>query len=106
MLVPRPVAVTAQGTYDSYVAQRPADTASALLADRLSPREREVIELAASGLTNQQIALRLQVSVHAVKFHLAATYQKLGVANRTQAAYVYLNPGPLAASGEGHPTTH
>lgn len=65
-----------------------------------------MIELAASGLTNQQIALRLQVSVHAVKFHLAATYQKLGVANRTQAAYVYLNPSPLAAAGDGNPATH
>lgn len=68
-----------------------ADAGTPLSVERLSPREREVIELAASGLTNQQIALRLQVSVHAVKFHLAATYQKLGASNRTQAAYVYLN---------------
>jgi DNA-binding NarL/FixJ family response regulator len=73
------------------MAERPADAPSPLLADRLSPREREVIELAASGLTNQQIALRLHVSVHAVKFHLASTYQKLGAANRTQAAYLYRN---------------
>lgn len=104
MLAPRPVAVIAQRTYDFRMAQRPADTASPLLADRLSAREREVIELAASGLTNRQIALRLRVSVHAVKFHLAATYQKLGVANRTQAAYVYLNPSPPVAAGEGSAT--
>jgi ATP/maltotriose-dependent transcriptional regulator MalT len=105
MLAPRPVAVTARRTYDFCMAQRYADTDRSLVADRLSPREREVIELAASGLTNRQIAGRLQVSVHAVKFHLAATYQKLGVANRTQAAYVYLNPSGPVATGEGHHVT-
>jgi DNA-binding CsgD family transcriptional regulator len=51
----------------------------------LSPREAEVLDLAALGLTNQQIAARLEVSVHAVKFHLAGVYRKLGVANRTEA---------------------
>ena len=81
-----------------------AHAPDALLADRLSAREREVIELAASGLTNRQIALRLQVSVHAVKFHLAAAYQKLEVANRTQAAFVYLNSRPTAAL-EGPPSS-
>jgi len=86
------VAEAKRRTYDHDMAERhEADDSSALLADRLSAREREVIELAASGLTNRQIALRLRVSVHAVKFHLAAAYQKLEVANRTQAAYVYLN---------------
>ena len=46
--------------------------------------------MAALGLTNVQIGNRLHVSVHAVKFHLAAVYKKLGVANRTEAAVVYL----------------
>ena len=59
----------------------PTDDPRALL----SPREAEVLDLAALGLTNQQIATRLQVSVHAVKFHLAGVYRKLGVANRTEA---------------------
>ena len=56
----------------------------------LSVRERQVLELAAHGLTNHQIAEQLGVTVHAVKFHLAATYQKLKVANRTEAAFVFL----------------
>jgi DNA-binding CsgD family transcriptional regulator len=51
----------------------------------LSRREAEVLDLAALGLTNQQIAARLKVTVHAVKFHLAGVYRKLGVANRTEA---------------------
>ncbi len=42
------------------------------------------------GLTNEQVAVRLHVTVHAVKFHLASIYRKLGVTNRTEAAVVYL----------------
>jgi DNA-binding CsgD family transcriptional regulator len=61
--------------------------------ERLSPREREVLEMASLGLTNDQVAGRLSVSVHAVKFHLAGVYRKLGVANRTQATMLlYRSP--------------
>jgi DNA-binding NarL/FixJ family response regulator len=56
----------------------------------LSPRETEVLNLVSLGLTNAQIALRLSVTVHAVKFHLAAIYRKLGVTNRTTAVGIYL----------------
>jgi DNA-binding CsgD family transcriptional regulator len=52
----------------------------------LSPRERQVMSMASVGLTNPQIASRLAISVHGVKFHLASVYRKLGVANRTEAA--------------------
>jgi DNA-binding CsgD family transcriptional regulator len=57
---------------------------------RLSPREAEVLEMAAQGLTNQEVAARLHVTAHAVKFHLSAIYRKLGVNNRTEAAVAYL----------------
>jgi DNA-binding NarL/FixJ family response regulator len=50
----------------------------------------EVLEMAALGLTNREVGERLNITVHAVKFHLAAVYRKLGVANRTEAAVVYL----------------
>jgi DNA-binding NarL/FixJ family response regulator len=56
----------------------------------LSPRELQVMEMAAQGLTNTQIAGRLNVTVHAVKFHLASIYRKLNVANRTEAAVAFL----------------
>jgi DNA-binding NarL/FixJ family response regulator len=56
----------------------------------LTPRELDVIEMATLGLTNGQMADRLNVSIHAVKFHLAAIYRKLGVTNRTEAAVAYL----------------
>jgi DNA-binding NarL/FixJ family response regulator len=63
--------------------------------ERLSPREREVLHMAALGLTNHQIAGQLDVTVHAVKFHLAGIYRKLKVSNRTEAAVVYLRSGAL-----------
>jgi DNA-binding NarL/FixJ family response regulator len=59
----------------------------------LSPRESQVLELASLGLTNPQVAARLNVTVHAIKFHLASIYRKLGVTNRTEAAVYYLRGG-------------
>ena len=69
--------------------------------ETLSVREREVLELASRGLTNEQVAQRLDVTAHAVKFHLASIYRKLGVANRTEAAVAYLRQAPdTAVAGE------
>ncbi len=51
----------------------------------LSTREREVLELAAAGLRNREIADRLLISSNTVKFHLRAIYAQLGVRNRVQA---------------------
>jgi DNA-binding NarL/FixJ family response regulator len=56
----------------------------------LSSRELQVLVMASRGLTNGQMAGELELTVHAVKFHLAAVYRKLGVANRTEAAVAYL----------------
>jgi DNA-binding CsgD family transcriptional regulator len=55
----------------------------------LTPREAEILELIAHGLTNSQVAEQLEVTVHAVKFHLASIYRKLDVANRTEAASLF-----------------
>lgn len=71
----------------------------------LSKREREVLALIAQGLTNKNVAQKLGISVHAVKFHLATVYRKLDVANRTEATVVYLTslqdvpeiPSPVSA---------
>ncbi len=52
----------------------------------LSEREREVLQLLADGLTNQDVADRLVLSLHTVKAHARNIYAKLGVSNRTQAA--------------------
>jgi DNA-binding CsgD family transcriptional regulator len=65
----------------------------------LSARELEVIAEASRGQTNAEVAARLGVTVHAVKYHLASIFRKLGVANRTEAVVVYLRGG---AEGDRH----
>ncbi len=47
--------------------------------------------MASLGLRNAEIAERLGLSVHAIKFHLAAVYRKLGVTNRTEAVVKYMH---------------
>jgi DNA-binding NarL/FixJ family response regulator len=59
----------------------------------LSEREHEVLTQLAEGLTNAQIAERLSVSESTVKFHLQNIYDKLGVANRTEAAAAFRRLG-------------
>ena len=56
----------------------------------LSAREVEVLDLISMGLTNSDVATRLGVTVHTVKFRLASIYRKLGVANRAQAVGTYV----------------
>ena len=55
------------------------------IVDPLTAREHEVLQLAAEGLANKQIALSLSISEHTVKFHLSSLYAKLGVTSRTEA---------------------
>ena len=52
--------------------------------DSLTPTERRVAELAASGRTNRQVAEALFVTVKTVETHLARVYQKLGIGTRTE----------------------
>jgi two-component system, NarL family, response regulator YdfI len=51
----------------------------------LTQRETEVLQLAAEGLANKQIAVRLGISEHTIKFHLSSLYAKLSVSSRTEA---------------------
>ena len=65
----------------------------------LSEREREVLELVATGLSNQKIAARLGISEKTVKAHLTSVFRQLGVEDRTQAA-VWARQHGLAPAGE------
>ncbi len=56
------------------------------LIELLSARELEVLQLLAEGLTNQEVAQRLCVTLHTVKSHTLNIYGKLGVHSRRQAA--------------------
>lgn len=83
-----------------------ASTVSAVLAGQLSiprsirhrapwsafsARERQVLDLVASGLTNQQIAHQLHLSESTVKSHLATSFRKLGVSSRAEATTAVLD---------------
>ena len=50
-----------------------------------SPREFEVLALAAQGLTNKEIAYRLAISERTVQFHLNSIFNKTGTSTRTEA---------------------
>ncbi|PYQ59008.1 MAG: hypothetical protein DMF58_13230 [Acidobacteria bacterium] len=55
------------------------------LIEPLTPREQQVAQLLAGGLTNKEIAQRLGITEHTVKFHLNGLLRKLGVSTRTEA---------------------
>jgi DNA-binding NarL/FixJ family response regulator len=59
--------------------------ASVPLEEHLTPRELDVLEVLAEGLSNRAIAARLQISEHTVKFHVASIFAKLRAENRTDA---------------------
>jgi DNA-binding CsgD family transcriptional regulator len=56
------------------------------LLARLTRREREVVELAADGLLDKEIAQRLGISYTTVRTHLDRSFQKLGISNRSKLA--------------------
>jgi len=66
-------------------AVREAGVAKEGLPDTLSEREAEVLQLLTAGLSNQEIAERLIVSLNTIKTHVKNIYAKLGVESRTQA---------------------
>jgi two-component system nitrate/nitrite response regulator NarL len=63
----------------------PVRDPSLALAEDLTPRETEVLQLLADGLTNKAIAQRLGISDHTVKFHVNAVLGKLDAQSRTEA---------------------
>jgi len=68
----------------------------------LSAREREMVELIALGLSNEEIARHCYVTVNTVKTFIRSAYRKIGVTRRTQAVAWALEQGlvePSAATG-------
>jgi DNA-binding NarL/FixJ family response regulator len=63
----------------------PDDEAAAPAGPQLSAREKEVLELVATGATNREIAAALHLSPHTVKEHASALYRKLEARNRADA---------------------
>jgi DNA-binding NarL/FixJ family response regulator len=63
------------------------------LAEPLTPRESEVLQMLASGFANKTIAARLKISEHTVKFHVASILGKLGAGSRTEAVSLGIRRG-------------
>ena len=74
---------------------RRARSAVAMIAP-LTRREREVLQLLAAGMTNKEIASRLGVTDHTVKFHVNGILGKLGAVTRTEAVVEAARRGLIA----------
>ena len=61
--------------------------------EQLSRREQEMLQLIASGLSNEEIAGRLYLSRNSVKSYVRSAYRKIGVTRRTQAAMWWVEHG-------------
>lgn len=83
MLRPRNSAATGQQTPESQVP---------LLTDR----ENQILAFLGEGLSNQQIAIRLNVSIHTVKNHAHSLFSKLGVGSRAEAVAAHHAPQPVS----------
>ncbi|MFF9407215.1 response regulator [Streptomyces anandii] len=84
--VSRPVAPTVIDGYRRFASRSVRDTEARHRAARFTQREREVLELLGSGLTNREIADCLVLSPETVKTHVSAVLAKLGTKNRVRAA--------------------
>jgi DNA-binding NarL/FixJ family response regulator len=90
-----------RGVIEEFARQRPAaPPAPPPAVSELTPREREVLDLLARGLSNPEICARLVISEATAKTHVARILQKLGLRDRVQAViYAYesglVSPGDL-----------
>lgn len=62
-------------------------------SEELTPREVEVLRMLAEGLGNRQMAHRLGISDHTVKFHISSILDKLGASTRTEAVTMGIRMG-------------
>jgi NarL family two-component system response regulator YdfI len=62
-------------------------------SEELTPREVEVLRMLAEGLGNRQMAQRLGISDHTVKFHISSILDKLGASTRTEAVTMGIRMG-------------
>jgi NarL family two-component system response regulator YdfI len=69
----------------------PSELASA--GQIVTPREIEVLRMIAEGLGNKEIASKLRISDHTVKFHISSIFAKLGAANRAEAVTLGIRLG-------------
>jgi NarL family two-component system response regulator YdfI len=72
------------------------EQANQTLIEPLTAREIEILQLLAYGLTNKQIAVKLMISAHTVKFHISMIFNKMGTNNRVETVNLGLKTGLIA----------
>jgi RNA polymerase sigma factor (sigma-70 family) len=77
------------------MATQPVATLSGARLDRLTPREREVLELVGRGLSNREIAEALVIEESTVKTHVKRILMKLGLRDRVQAVILAYETGVI-----------
>lgn len=70
---------------EQFSSNRASDRDIEALIEKLTPREREVLRLMASGLDNESIGKKLYIAMSTVKTHVGNIFERLGVSDRTQA---------------------
>lgn len=93
LLVLHPTQAAAQITTNGFASSPSRSRELNEIAEPLTPRESEVLQMLASGLGNKEIAAKLAISEHTVKFHVASILGKLGAATRTEAVSISIRRG-------------
>lgn len=79
-----------------------ARPSSESIIDELTDRERQVLQVLASGGTNEEIAAELFISLATVKSHVRSIFAKIGVVTRTQAVIVAYETGVVRVGSDTH----
>ena len=93
LLVLHPTQVAAQVAANGFASASAQSQTLEELAEPLTPRESEVLQMLASGLGNKEIAAKLGISEHTAKFHVASILGKLGAGSRTEAVSLGIRRG-------------
>ena len=78
---------------DAFIVAPAPTQQETIFPETLTPRELEVLQILAEGLSNKAIARRLGISDQTVKFHVASIGGKLGAQNRTEAVRLAIQRG-------------
>ena len=98
---PGPVAVVVEPAKSAQIAPIIVE------AYRLTPREQQITQAVARGLSNPQIAASLHLSTHTVRDHLKAVFGKVGVGSRGElVATLFAEHYRPALHADGAPVTH
>jgi DNA-binding NarL/FixJ family response regulator len=88
VLLSTPIAETLAAIYGDQSGEVEAE-----LSEEITCRETDVLKMLAEGLVNKDIAARLGISEHTVKFHISAILDKLGASTRTEAVTLGIRRG-------------